>query len=142
MYLSLVCSLGRGGERGCSAADEALTRARRLGNRFLIERALLAGGIARVTSEPEVAIELLDECAQTRPHASYNLGNTYFFRGVAHLRLGQRSEAAHALRAALPLMQETGSEFFMATVIGTAAGLLSRSAAGHAVQLLTRLGPF
>ena len=88
VYLSLVCSLGRGGERGCSSADEALTRARRLGNRFLIERALLAGGIARVTSEPEVAIELLDECAQTRPHASYNLGNTYFFRGVAHLRLG------------------------------------------------------
>ena len=39
-------------------------------------------------------------------------------------------------------MQETGSEFFMATVIGTAAGLLSRSAAGHAVQLLSALDRF
>jgi predicted ATPase/class 3 adenylate cyclase len=140
--LSLTCSFGGDGERGRSTADEALARARRLGNSFLIGSTFLAAGIARVTSEPEVALELLEECAQFWPLSISNLGHTYFFRGVAHLRLGQPSAAAHALRAALPLMQETGSEFFTATVIATAAGLLARPAAGDAVQLLNALDRF
>ena len=141
-YVSLAYTLSGDSERGRSTADEALARARRLGNHFLTRNALLAGGIARVTSEPEVAIELLDECAHMGPLASQNVGNSYLFQGVAHLRLGQPSEAAHALRAALPLMQEAGSDFFTATVIGTAAGLLVRPAPGTAVRLLSALDRF
>jgi predicted ATPase len=137
-YVSLTCSLGGDGERGRSTADEALARARRLGSRFLIGSALVAGGIARVISEPEVALDLLEESAQWQALA----GQAHFFQGVAHVRLGQPSEAAHALRAALPLMQESGSDFLIATVIGTAAGLLARPAAGDAVQLLSALDRF
>jgi tetratricopeptide (TPR) repeat protein len=140
--LSLTCSLGGDGERGRSTAAEALARARRLGNRFLIGSSLLAAGIARVTSEPEVALELLEEGAHFWPLSISDLGQTYFFRGVAHLRLGQSSEAAHALQAALPIMQETGTDLFTATVIGAAAGLLARPAAGDAVQLLSALDRF
>jgi tetratricopeptide (TPR) repeat protein len=139
--LSLTCSFGGDGERGRSTADAALARARRLGNRFLIGSTLLAAGIARVTSEPEVALQLLDECAQMGVPVSI-AGLNYFHRGVAHLRLAQPSEAAHALRAALPLMQEGGTDFFTATVIGTAAGLLARPAPDDAVQLLGALDRF
>ena len=39
-------------------------------------------------------------------------------------------------------MQESGTDFFTATVIGTAAGLLARPAAGDAVQLLSALDRF
>jgi tetratricopeptide (TPR) repeat protein len=140
--LSLTCSFGGDGERGRSTADEALARARRLGTRFLIGGSLLAAGIARVTSEPEVALELLEDCAQMRPFFALQAGQTHFFRGVAHLRLGQPSAAAHALRAALLLMQEGGTDFLTATVIGAAAGLLARPAPGETVQLLSALDRF
>jgi predicted ATPase/class 3 adenylate cyclase len=139
--LSRTCSHSGDGERGRSTADEALARARRLGNRHLIGSALLAAGFARVTSEPEVALELLEECAQLRPPAP-QAGALHRLRGIAHLRLGQPSEAAHALQAALPPMQESGTDFVTATVIGTAAGLLARPAAGEAVQLLSALDRF
>ena len=139
--LSLACSLSGDEQRGRGFADEALARARRLRNTSLISSALLDAGIARVTSEPDVAIELLEECAHTNANST-NLGQTYFFRGIAHLRLRQPSEAARALRAALPLMQQTGSDFFTATVIGTAAGLLARAAPGATVRLLSALDRF
>jgi predicted ATPase/class 3 adenylate cyclase len=139
--LSLACSLSGDEERGRDSADEALARARRLGNTKLIRMALLDAGIARVTSEPEVAIELLEESAHADANST-NLGQTYFFRGIAHLRLRQPAEAARALRAALPLMRETGSDFFTATVIGTAAGLLARSTPAATVELLSALDRF
>jgi predicted ATPase/class 3 adenylate cyclase len=139
--LSLACSLGGDADRGRSFADDALARARRLGNTYLITSSLQTAGIARAISEPEVAIELLEECAQTTANPA-NLGQIEFFRGIAHLRLGQRPEAARALRAALPHMQQTGSDFFTATVLGTAAGLLARSAPQVAVNLLSALDRF
>ncbi len=139
--LSLACSFGGDDERGRRVADELMTAARRLGNRFLIGTALLDGGIARITSEPEVAIELLEECVRVAP-SSTTLGQSYFFRGVAHLRLGQPAEAARALREALPHMQETGSDFFTATVIGTVSGVVARRAPGTAAELLAALDRF
>lgn len=139
--LSLACSLGGDEDRGRAFADEGLALARRLGHASLIGGALLGAGIARVSSEPDVAIELLEESARTSSHST-NLGNTAFFGGIAHLRLGQRRQAVRLFSAALPHMQKTGSDFFIAIVIGTAAGLLSRSAPLAAARLLSALDRF
>jgi predicted ATPase/class 3 adenylate cyclase len=136
-FLTLACSLGGETERGQALADEMLVGARRLGNSFLIATGLFNAGLARVVTEPEVAVELLEEAAvATTIYSANRLGHTAFFRSVAHLRLRQVPEAARALRAALPLMQETGSDFFTSMVIASAAGLIAHSAPGAATQLL------
>jgi len=138
--VSIVCSLGGEPERGRKVADELLASARRLGNSYLVAQALFNAGMARVDTEPEVAVRLLEESAvATRIRNASRLGQTAFFRGIAHLRLRQVPEGARSLRTSLPFMQETGSDFFTSTVIGTAAGLIARSAPGAAAQLLAAL---
>jgi len=142
-FLSLACSLGGKPERGRDAADEQLAGARRLGNSYLIAQALFNAGVARVDTEPEVAVQLLEEAeVATRTRNANRLGQTAFFRGIAHLRLRQVPEGARALRSSLPFMQETGSDFFTSTVIGTAAGLIARSVPSAAAQLLAALDRF
>jgi uncharacterized protein YmfQ (DUF2313 family) len=69
-------------------------------------------------------------------------GQVRLFRGVAHLRLGQPVEAARALHESLALMLETGSDYFVSTVIGTAATLLARSDPAAASTLLASLERF
>ncbi len=139
-FLALNCTLCGELERGQKLADEALAGARRLGNGYLFAQTLFVAGLARVQTEPEVAIGLLEEAAVASQIRNPNrLGQTAFFRGIAHLHLRQVPEAARALRTSLPLMQETGSDFFISTVIGTAAGLIARSAPVAAAQLLAAL---
>ena len=137
--LATVSSLGGDDERGRMLADEALTQARRLGNRFLIGVTLLSAGMGRVASEPEVAIELLEELDRTIARTPQVRAQTYFWRGIAHLRLREPAAGARALRTALLLMVECGSDFFTATMVGTAAGLLARSDPAVTVQLLATL---
>ncbi|MSO79561.1 MAG: adenylate/guanylate cyclase domain-containing protein [Acidimicrobiia bacterium] len=139
-FLSLACSLGGEPERGREVADEMLAGARRLGNRYLIAQALFNAGLARVQTEPEVAVRLLEEAAvASRIRNANRLGQTAFFCGIAHLQLRQVPEAAQALRTSLPLMQETGSDFFTSTVLATAAVLIARAAPAAATQLLGAL---
>ncbi len=139
-FLSLACSLGGETERGRVLADEMLVGARRLGNSFLIATGLFNAGLARVHTEPEVAVQLLEEAeVATRIRSANRLGQTAFFRGIAHLRLRQVPEGARALRTALPFMQETGSDFFTSLVIATAAALIARGTPAVAAQLLGAL---
>jgi predicted ATPase/class 3 adenylate cyclase len=141
--LAMVCSLGGEPERGRILADEALSAARRLGNAALVVQALFAAGQARVDTEPDVAVELLDEMTTAgRIRRALNLGNAAFFKGIAQLRLGQRQQAARSLQAALVFLQETGGEFFTSTVIATAAALVTRRAPAAAAQLLGALERF
>ena len=127
-------------ERGRALADEAVAGARRLGNRYLIGSALQAAGIARVSSEPELAVRLLEEAEQAVPSRnSFVYNQSQFFRGIAYLRLGQIPEAARALRAALRITQALGSDYFSANVITVSAALLARTEPGAAVQLLGAL---
>jgi predicted ATPase/class 3 adenylate cyclase len=139
LMLATVCNLAGEAERGRALADESLARARRLGNRFLTGSALLAAGIGRVATEPEVAIELLEELDRTIARTSPTRSQTYFWRGIAHLRLRQPAAAARAFRTALPLMVESGSDFFTATIVGTAAALVARADPAIAVQILAAL---
>jgi predicted ATPase/class 3 adenylate cyclase len=139
-FLALNCSLCGEPERGRILADEALAGARRLGNGYLVAQTLFDAGLARAHTEPEVAVRLLEEAdVASRIRNPNRLGQAAFFRGIAHLRLRQVPEAARALRTSLPLMQETGSDFFTSTLIGTAAGLIARSSPGAATQLLAAL---
>ena len=139
-FLALNCTLCGELERGQKLADEALAGARRLGNGYLVAQTLFVAGQARAQTEPEVAIDLLEEAAVASRIRNVNrLGQAAFFRGIAHLRLRQVPEAARALRTSLPLMQETGSDFFTSTLIGTAAALISRSGPVAAAQLLAAL---
>jgi tetratricopeptide (TPR) repeat protein len=136
--LALACSLGGDQLRGVAVSDEVLTRSRRLGNRWLTGIALSGNGITRVLDEPEMAIELLEESARTLPTSS-NVGQSCFFSAIALLRLGRPADAARMLRAALPHMKETGSDFFTGTVIATAASVLARVSPVAAAELLGAL---
>ncbi len=139
-FLALNCSLCGEPERGQKLADEAVAGARRLGNGYLVAQALFDAGLARAQTEPELAIRLLEEAeVASRIRNPNRLGQAAFFRGIAHLRLRQVPEAARALRASLPFMQETGSDFFTGTLIGTAAALIARSAPAAAAELLGAL---
>jgi hypothetical protein len=139
-FLALNCSLCGEPERGRAFADEALAGARRVGNGYLVAMTLFNAGLARAQTEPDVALDLLEEAAvASRIRNPGQLGQAAFFRAIAHLRLRQVPEAARALRTSLPLMQETGSDFFISTVIGTAAGLIARAAPVAAAQLLAAL---
>jgi tetratricopeptide (TPR) repeat protein len=141
--LAMVCSLGGEPERGRMLADEALTAARRLGNAHLVVQALFSAGQARVDTEPDVAVELLDELTTAgRIRRVHNLGQAAFFRGIAQLRLKQLPQAARSLQVALVLFQESGGEFFISTVVGTAAALFTRAAPAAAAQLLAALDRF
>ena len=87
-------------------------------------------------SEPEVAVDLLQELSSTR---SIHRGEADFFLGIAKLRLGRRAEAARSMQTALVIFQEHGGDFFTSTVIGTAAGVLARSRPAAAATLLAAL---
>jgi predicted ATPase/class 3 adenylate cyclase len=136
--LALAYGLSGHRERGVATAEEMVAGTRRLGNQWLAGTALLAAGINRVLDEPEHAIPLLEESSlllQSRGNGA----QTYFFRGIALLRLGRPGEGVAMLRASLPLMQETGSDFFTGTVVGTCASVLSRAAPTAAATLLGAL---
>ena len=126
--LAIVCIFGGEPERGRLLADETLTAARRIGEGYLLTMALLVSGQARVETEPDVAVELLNELTtDSRFQARHEFGQATFFRGIALLRLGQRAEAARSMRTSLDTFQKHGANFFTSTVIGTAAGMLTRS---------------
>jgi predicted ATPase/class 3 adenylate cyclase len=136
-YLATTCVLGGAPERGRQVADELLAGARRLGNTYSTVQGLFNTGMARVFTEPEVALELFEEGAlAARP--SWN-AQINFFRGIAHLRLRQIPEAARALRSSLLRHQQQGSDLFTGTAISMAATLIARSAPATAAQLLASL---
>ncbi|MFO7589392.1 MAG: hypothetical protein R6X23_00645 [Acidimicrobiia bacterium] len=136
-FVAITCLLGGAPERGRQVADELLAGARRLGNSYLIGQGLFDAGLARVYTEPEVALELFDEgVTSTRARNANLAGQSAFFRGVAHLRLRQMPEAARALRASLLLHQQQDADFFTSTAISMAATLVARSAPATAAQLL------
>lgn len=139
-FVAITCLLGGAPERGRQVADELLARARRLGNSYLIGQGLFDAGLARVYTEPEIAVELFEEGDTARASRNANLaGQTAFFRGVAHLRLRQMPEAARALRASLRLHQQQDADFFIGTTISMAATLVARNAPVPAAQLLAAL---
>jgi predicted ATPase/class 3 adenylate cyclase len=137
--LALVCVLGGEPERGRILADDALSAARHLGENFLVSHALLVAGTARVESEPELAVDLFQELTTLSRIQKHHHGQAAFFKGIALLRLGQRAEAARSLQTALVLLQEHSGDFFTSTVIGTAAGMLTRSKPVVAAMLLAAL---
>jgi predicted ATPase len=134
-HFVLACGLGSDPDRAMSISEDALPRSRRLGNQWILGGVLMSSGCIRVLSEPERAIELLDESGRVLP-TSGNLGQVHFFRGIALLRLARPAEAATAWRVALPFMKEQGTDFFIATVITAGAALVARTAPAIAAQLL------
>jgi predicted ATPase/class 3 adenylate cyclase len=142
-FLALVCCLGNERERGRTLTDEALAGARRLGNHYLVAQTLFTAGLARVDTEPEVAVRLLEESDRvTRIRSISRLGQATFFRGIAYLRLGRAPEAARSLRTSLPFMQQTGSDYFTSNVVDVTAAMLARTAPGAATRLLAALDRF
>jgi predicted ATPase/class 3 adenylate cyclase len=139
--LALAYGLGTHPERALVVSDEMMQRARRLGNQWLMGTALMAAGVTRALDQPDAAIELLTESAELLPTGN-NIGQAYFFRGVALLRLGRDAEGATMLRDALPFMKATGSDFFTATVVGTGATLLARDVPATAARLLGAIERF
>jgi tetratricopeptide (TPR) repeat protein len=136
-YLALVCALGGEPERGRMLADEGLTAARHLGQGYLVSQVLLASGTARVESEPEMAVELLQELpTASRIGGRLEVGEAALFKGIALLRLGRRAEAARSMQSALVLLREHGGDFFISTVIATVAAMLTRSEPAVAAVLL------
>jgi tetratricopeptide (TPR) repeat protein len=136
--LALAYGLGGDRARGIATSEAMLTGARKLGNQWLTGTALLGAGINRALDEPERAVVLLEESSRLLG-TSANIAQTYFFRGIALLRLGRLDEGAGMLRASLPLMKATGSDFFTGTVVGTCASVLARAAPVAAAEMLGAL---
>jgi predicted ATPase/class 3 adenylate cyclase len=132
--LVLVLVFG-GDDRAVEMSDALVQRTRRRGASFLTGTALLGAGICRVLTEPELAIEMLEEATEHLPTFG-NRGQALYFSAIARLQLGRTSEAARDLHDALPFMQTTGSEFFTATAIATCAALLARTEPIVAAELL------
>jgi len=137
--LSLACNLGGDPERGRTVADELLDGARRLGNGYLRYSGLFSAALASLAADPALALELLQEADSTAhgAHSNTNMrGQVCMFRGVAHLLLGQRVEAARALAEGLDHMLATGSDFFVSMIISTTATLIARASPVEASMLL------
>jgi tetratricopeptide (TPR) repeat protein len=142
-FLALGCILSGESARGLAITEEVLVGARRIGNTSLLTHALQSAGIARVRSEPERAVELLEECEErSKGLRSGIIDQTRYFRGVAHLAMGRSADAARELRSALTIMRERGSDYFASMVVGTTAALLARDEPSLATRLLGALDRF
>jgi hypothetical protein len=127
-------------EADTSLASRALDLARARRNGFLLMHALIAVGIANFRTEPDTAIAAFDQAIpRSFRYGQSGLTNqAYLFRGLAHLRLGHMHLAAEDLGAALREAHVSGNVYYVAIVLTTAAGMLSRhdSQLDAAVQML------
>jgi tetratricopeptide (TPR) repeat protein len=131
-----VCSLAGDENRARRHADEALARARALGNSFILSYALLVSGIVRCASEPAAAVEQLG--ASTAWRRDPHLGIHCLFKGIAHLHLGEFDQAAAELDQAFVLMLVLGNDYYVRMTAQVVPGLLlAVGATEPAVRLLS-----
>jgi predicted ATPase/class 3 adenylate cyclase len=126
---ALFFSLSGDDSKGADLADEAVAIADTIGNDFLASASLEAAGIARYRTDPETAVQLLDQCLGISPVRDSASGgaNTHMMKAVAHLALRQHRRAAQSLLAALPIMHESDEPYYETICLGTAALLFRRT---------------
>jgi predicted ATPase/class 3 adenylate cyclase len=125
--LSLMISLTMD-EADTRLADQAVENARTLRNAYLLGHSLMAVGIGRFRTDPNAAIAALNEAIPMGFELARSslLSQAYLFRGLAHLRLGHTRQAAEDFSASLSEAYVTGNGYYVAIVLTTAAGMLSR----------------
>jgi predicted ATPase/class 3 adenylate cyclase len=107
-------------------ADEALDRARALGNDWLLSTALQSAGMARYRTEPGRSIELMEEAFACRSGRDPSGESTpRFMKAISHLLLGDDRGAARELELALPFQVAAGDAYY-STMSLAAAGVLAR----------------
>ena len=126
--LALMIDLTQEGETQGDLADQGVELARALRNDYLIAHALISVGIARFRADPAGAISVFDEAVRigTELLMPSPLVQASFFRALSHVRLGDLEPAVQDLISALEQAQILGNDYFVAMVLGAAAGILSR----------------
>jgi predicted ATPase/class 3 adenylate cyclase len=127
-------------EAHTSFAGRALDLARTQRNGFLLMHALMAVGISSFRTDPDTAIAAFDEAIPISSKYGHSglVNQAYLFRGLAHQRLGHMHLAAEDLGAAVREAHISGNVYYVAIVLTTTAGMLSRHD-GHqtaAVEML------
>jgi hypothetical protein len=118
-------------------ADDAIRRARALGNDHIIALILQSAGLALNRVDPKRAIDLFMQCRQVQAfgYAPVN-AQTFFWCAVAHMSLREYDLAARELGPALSRVHELGQDYQRSMTLALAASLLSRSDPDLAVGLL------
>jgi predicted ATPase len=139
-FAGLMIGLSVESSRGLELSDEAVTIARGLGNSRLLAMTLQGAGIVRSQVDPATAIELLSQSfVLFGDRYRRATGTGHSWKAVAHLMLRQYTDAAAELCIALPLVQEGGEPYQLATALAISASLLSRPQPDVAVRLLALL---
>jgi len=123
-------------ERAIELADEGLTLARRLGNRYLLGMNLAAAGMARYRSDPRRALEFFQESLDTGLINQARNPQTHFFMAIVNLRLRDVAAAAQEICIALPSMQERGEPYYESMALAMAAIILARRDPDLSVRIL------
>jgi tetratricopeptide (TPR) repeat protein len=117
-------------ESAIPPADEAIERARRLGNPTMITLALQNAGIARWRRDPSTAIALFDQVIETLGDDDVDgymqRMQCHFFRALARIRLGETRSGASDLRVALQGAQSAGVTYAKAEFLSAIPGVLGR----------------
>jgi predicted ATPase len=135
--LVLVCALGADQDRAIALADECVESARRLGNRYGLASALQAAGHAWLRTDAARALAAFDESERTlySPDMSFHM-QLLFFKGIAHLRLGEVSLGARDIDAALAQFEQGGNRYYLSMALALVATLAARRDPGTATRIL------
>jgi hypothetical protein len=120
--------------------DEAVERARALGNKYLLAGTLQGVGIATVRIDPARAIALLDEAHDVFGERRNNLlAQASLWSAIARLAIRDVTGSARDLRFPVSHYRETGQPYQLSMAVAFAASLLSRADPELAVRLLARI---
>ena len=138
---SMMIAMTSEDPRALALADQAIEVARPLGNDYLLDLALEAGGTARYRTDPAAAIALFDEVIEGSAISSpATRDQCIFFKGIAHASLREYGPAAQAFDAALAYQHAAGADYYQTMVLAAIAGLLARTGStSTATQLLASL---
>ena len=135
--LGMVCALGADETRAVTLTDDAVEKARRLGNRYGLAMALQAAGYAQLRTDPARALACLEEAEPLARKASHSItSQLLFFEGVARLRLGELPLSARDIGGALAQFEQGGNHYYLSMTLGLAATLAAEHDPGAAVNLL------
>jgi predicted ATPase len=139
-FAGLIIGLSVESSRGLELSDEAVTIARGLGNSHLLAMTMQGAGVIRSQVDPATALELLSQSfVLTGDRYRRATATGHSWKAVAHLMLRQYTDAAAELCIALPLVQEGGEPYQLATALAISASLLARPQPDIAIRLLALL---
>jgi hypothetical protein len=120
--------------------DEAVARARALGNSYILSGTLQGVGIAHVRIDPTRAIAFLDESRAVFGDFRNNaVAQAVFWSAIARLAIRDVTGSAQDLIFAIAYYRETGQPYQLSMMLAFAASLLSRTDPDLSVRLLGRV---